>query len=61
VLVPAGEQEYKTGRPSLWPRNQAVGQVSTLGMEKTYRFYRASPSEVYGLVQEVLQRETTAF
>ena len=32
-----------------------------LGMEKTSRFYQASTSELYGLVQEVPQRETTPF
>jgi GDPmannose 4,6-dehydratase len=32
-----------------------------LGMEKTTRFYQASTSELYGLVQEIPQRETTPF
>src|SRR5690606_20755833 len=32
-----------------------------LGMEKTSRFYQASTSELYGLVQETPQRETTPF
>lgn len=32
-----------------------------LGMEKDCRFYQASTSELYGLVQEVPQRETTPF
>ena len=32
-----------------------------LGIEKTTRFYQASTSELYGLVQEVPQRETTPF
>ncbi len=32
-----------------------------LGMEKTCRFYQASTSELYGLVQEIPQRETTPF
>jgi GDPmannose 4,6-dehydratase len=32
-----------------------------LGMEKTARFYQASTSELYGLVQETPQRETTPF
>lgn len=32
-----------------------------LGMEKTCRFYQASTSELFGLVQEVPQRETTPF
>jgi len=32
-----------------------------LGIEKNCRFYQASTSELYGLVQEVPQRETTPF
>ena len=32
-----------------------------LGMEKKTRFYQASTSELYGLVQETPQRETTPF
>lgn len=32
-----------------------------LGMDKTSRFYQASTSELYGLVQETPQRETTPF
>ena len=35
--------------------------IRILGMEKTTRFYQASTSELYGLVQEVPQRETTPF
>jgi GDPmannose 4,6-dehydratase len=35
--------------------------VRFLGMEKTTRFYQASTSELYGLVQETPQKETTPF
>jgi GDPmannose 4,6-dehydratase len=35
--------------------------IRILRMEKTCRFYQASTSELYGLVQEVPQRETTPF
>ena len=35
--------------------------VRLLGMEKKTRIYQASTSELYGLVQEVPQRETTPF
>ena len=35
--------------------------IRFLGMEKKTRFYQASTSELYGLVQEVPQRETTPF
>lgn len=35
--------------------------VRILGMEKTTKIYQASTSELFGLVQEVPQRETTPF
>jgi GDPmannose 4,6-dehydratase len=35
--------------------------IRILGLGKTTRFYQASTSELYGLVQEVPQRETTPF
>jgi GDPmannose 4,6-dehydratase len=35
--------------------------VRLLGMEKTVRVYQASTSELFGLVQEIPQRETTPF
>ena len=35
--------------------------IRILGMEKETRFYQASTSELYGLVQEVPQKETTPF
>jgi GDPmannose 4,6-dehydratase len=35
--------------------------IRILGLEKKTRFYQASTSELYGLVQEVPQRETTPF
>ncbi|OLY93805.1 GDPmannose 4,6-dehydratase [Cnuella takakiae] len=35
--------------------------IRILGMEKKTRLYQASTSELYGLVQEVPQRETTPF
>ena len=35
--------------------------VRLLGMEKKTRIYQASTSELYGLVQEIPQRETTPF
>lgn len=35
--------------------------VRLLGLEKKTRIYQASTSELYGLVQEVPQRETTSF
>jgi GDPmannose 4,6-dehydratase len=35
--------------------------IRFLGLEKTTRFYQASTSELYGLVQEIPQKETTPF
>ena len=35
--------------------------IRFLGLEQTTRFYQASTSELYGLVQEFPQRETTPF
>jgi GDPmannose 4,6-dehydratase len=35
--------------------------IRILGLEKKTRFYQASTSELFGLVQEVPQRETTPF
>jgi GDPmannose 4,6-dehydratase len=35
--------------------------IRILGMEKKARFYQASTSELYGLVQEIPQKETTPF
>lgn len=35
--------------------------IRLLGMEKKTRFYQASSSELFGLVQEVPQKETTPF
>ena len=35
--------------------------IRFLGLEKKCRFYQASTSELYGLVQEIPQRETTPF
>ena len=35
--------------------------IRILGMEKETRFYQASTSELYGLVQEMPQKETTPF
>jgi GDPmannose 4,6-dehydratase len=35
--------------------------IRILGLEKVTRFYQASTSELYGLVQEIPQKETTPF
>jgi GDPmannose 4,6-dehydratase len=35
--------------------------MRTVGLDKTARFYQASTSELYGMVQEIPQKETTPF
>lgn len=35
--------------------------IRIIGLEKTTKFYQASTSELYGLVQEIPQRESTPF
>ena len=53
--------------PEYTANSDAIGTLRLLeamrilDMEKTCRFYQASTSELYGLVQEVPQRETTPF
>ncbi len=53
--------------PEYTAESDAVGTlrlleaVRILGLEKSTRIYQASTSELYGLVQEVPQRETTPF
>lgn len=53
--------------PEYTANSDAVGTLRLLeamrilGMEKTCRFYQASTSELYGLVQETPQSETTPF
>ena len=36
-------------------------EIVILGLQKKTRFYQASTSELYGLVQEIPQKETTPF
>ena len=53
--------------PEYTANSDAVGTlrlleaIRILGMEQQTRFYQASTSELYGLVQETPQRETTPF
>jgi GDPmannose 4,6-dehydratase len=53
--------------PEYTAESDAVGTlrmleaIRILGLEKRCRFYQASTSELYGLVQETPQRETTPF
>jgi GDPmannose 4,6-dehydratase len=52
--------EY-TGQTDALGTLRILEAVRLLGMEKSVRIYQASTSELYGLVQEVPQRETTPF
>jgi GDPmannose 4,6-dehydratase len=53
--------------PEYTANSDAVGVLRLLealritGLSKTVRFYQASTSELYGLVQEIPQKETTPF
>ncbi len=40
---------------------RVLDAIQTLGMTRDVRFYQASTSELYGLVQETPQKETTPF
>src|SRR6201993_4229863 len=52
--------EYTANADALGPL-RLLEAIRILGLEKTTRFYQASTSELYGLVREVPQRETTPF
>ena len=52
--------EY-TGQVDALGTLRILEAVRLLGMEKKTRIYQASTSELYGLVQEVPQKETTPF
>ena len=52
--------EY-TGQVDALGTLRVLEAVRLLGMEKKVRIYQASTSELYGLVQEIPQKETTPF
>ena len=52
--------EYTANADGLGPL-RILEAIRLLGLEKKTRFYQASSSELYGLVQEVTQKETTPF
>jgi GDPmannose 4,6-dehydratase len=60
VAVSFEEPEYTANSDALGVL-RLLYAIRFFGMEKTTRFYQASTSELYGLVQEVPQKETTAF
>jgi GDPmannose 4,6-dehydratase len=60
VQVSFETPEYTANADGIGPL-RILEALRILGMERTARFYQASTSELYGLVQEVPQRETTPF
>ena len=60
VAVSFEEPEYTANSDALGVL-RVLEAIRILGLEKKTRFYQASTSELYGLVQEVPQRETTPF
>ena len=60
VAVSFEEPEYTANSDALGAL-RVLEAMRILGLEKKTRFYQASTSELYGLVQEVPQRETTPF
>jgi len=60
VAVSFEEPEYTANSDALGAL-RILEAIRILGLEKKTRFYQASTSELYGLVQEVPQRETTPF
>ena len=60
VAVSFEEPEYTANSDALGTL-RVLEAVRILGLEKKTRFYQASTSELYGLVQETPQKETTPF
>jgi GDPmannose 4,6-dehydratase len=55
------EQPEYTGNSVALGTLRLLEAIRIAGLEKTARFYQASSSEMYGLVHEVPQKETTPF
>ncbi|RQO36084.1 GDP-mannose 4,6-dehydratase [Herminiimonas sp. KBW02] len=60
VAVSFEEPEYTANSDALGTL-RVLEAIRILGLEKKSRFYQASTSELYGLVQETPQKETTPF
>jgi GDPmannose 4,6-dehydratase len=60
VAVSFEEPEYTANSDALGAL-RVLEAIRILGMEKKTRFYQASTSELFGLVQETPQKETTPF
>lgn len=60
VAVSFEEPEYTADSDALGAL-RVLEAIRILGLEKRTRYYQASTSELYGLVQEIPQKETTPF
>jgi GDPmannose 4,6-dehydratase len=60
VMVSFEEPEYTANSDALGAL-RILEAIRILGLEKTTKFYQASTSELYGLVQETPQKESTPF
>ena len=60
VAVSFEEPEYTANSDGIGAL-RILEAIRILGLEKKTKFYQASTSELYGLVQEIPQRETTPF
>ena len=60
VAVSFEEPEYTANADGIGAL-RLLEAIRICGLEKTTRFYQASTSELYGLVQEIPQKETTPF
>lgn len=60
VAVSFEEPEYTANSDALGTL-RILEAIRIVGLEKKTRFYQASTSELYGLVQEIPQKETTPF
>lgn len=60
VAVSFEEPEYTANADGLGAL-RLLEAIRILGLDKKTRFYQASTSELYGLVQEIPQKETTPF
>ena len=60
VMVSFEEPEYTANSDALGTL-RILEAIRTLGLEKKTKFYQASTSELYGMVQETPQKETTPF
>lgn len=60
VQVSFEQPEYTADADAMGPL-RLLEAIRILGLEKKTKFYQASTSELYGLVQEIPQRETTPF